>query len=180
MAERDDRSVAQGQRPVSPEAKHQYRDLLTKGEDVIDPKTWAGSFPAAYGIAPRVRLGANRWFNLLWLVPIGFVLLLVAVAVAKELRTMEGIQEFIHRHPGTAFATPFTTALPAWVRVQHFFNLFLMTFIIRAGLQILCFGRQSRTRSRCPSISGYPVSVIRSGSRGGGISAPMCSGSRTA
>ena len=33
-----------------------------------------------------MRVGRGRWFNLLWLLPIGFVLLLVAVAVAKGLR----------------------------------------------------------------------------------------------
>ena len=124
-------------RSVSPEAVREYRALLTRGEDAIDPRTWAGSFPAAYGISPRVRIGANRWFNLLWLVPIGFVLLLIAVAIAKELRGMPSVEGFIRRHPGTGFATQFTTALPAWVRVQHVLNLFLMTFILRAGIQIL-------------------------------------------
>lgn len=124
-------------RSVSPEAVREYRALLTKSEDAIDPKTWAGSFPAAHGIAPRVRVGANRWFNLMWLIPIGFVLLLIAVAVAKELRAMPAVQDFIRHHPGTGFATQFTTALPAWVRLQHFFNLFLLTFILRAGVQIL-------------------------------------------
>ncbi len=122
---------------VTPDAVREYRGLLTKGEDAIDPGTWAGSFPAAYGISPRLRVGANRWFNLIWLLPIGFVVLLVAVAVAKELRGLPSVEAFIARHPGTGFATPFTTALPAWVRVQHFLNLFLMTFILRAGVQIL-------------------------------------------
>jgi len=42
--------------------------------------------PAQYGIAPRVRVGRSKWFNLLWLLPIGFVLLIVGVALAKELR----------------------------------------------------------------------------------------------
>ncbi|HET9992313.1 MAG TPA: hypothetical protein VFQ65_27465, partial [Kofleriaceae bacterium] len=120
-----------------PHGVRKYRELLTKGEDAIDPKTWAGSIPAAYGIAPRVRIGAKRWFNLLWLIPIGFVLLLIAVAVAKELRTVPEVQDFIHRHPGTGYATQFSTSLPAWVRVQHFLNLMLLTFIIRAGVQIL-------------------------------------------
>ena len=115
----------------------EYRALLTKGDDAIDPETFGGSFPAAYGIAPRVRVGAKRWFNLLWLIPIGFVMLLIAIAVAKGLRTLPAVQELVHRHPGTGFATQFTTALPAWVRVQHFLNLMLLTFIIRAGVQIL-------------------------------------------
>lgn len=30
-----------------------------------------------------------------------------------------------------------TTGFPAWVRLQHFFNVFLMVFIIRSGVQIL-------------------------------------------
>ncbi|WNZ59999.1 hypothetical protein QEG98_28800 [Myxococcus sp. MxC21-1] len=45
----------------------ELRERLTKGEDVVDPKTWAGSIPAALGIAPRLQIGANRWFNLVWL-----------------------------------------------------------------------------------------------------------------
>ena len=45
---------------------------LTRGEDVVDLATWAGSVPAATGVAPRTRLG-SKWFNLLWLLPIGFV-----------------------------------------------------------------------------------------------------------
>ena len=107
MSERSDAPPAP--RPISPEAVREYRALLTKGEDAIDPKTWAGSFPEAYGIAPRVRIGASRWFNLLWLIPIGFVLLLVAVAVAKELRTMPAVQDLIRHHQGTGFATQFAT-----------------------------------------------------------------------
>jgi len=78
MTEHDDKPKEQAPNPASAEFVGEYRALLTKGEDVIDPQTWAGSLPAAYGIAPRLRVGANRWFNLLWLVPIGLGLLLVA------------------------------------------------------------------------------------------------------
>ena len=98
MTEHDDKPKDQAPNPVSREAVQEYRALLTKGEDAIDPKTWAGSFPALYGIAPRLRVGANRWFNLLWLVPIGFVLLLVAVAAAKELRN-DGRRPGAHSPP---------------------------------------------------------------------------------
>jgi sulfoxide reductase catalytic subunit YedY len=65
---------------VTPEVVASFRSQLTVGEDVVDPKTWAGSVPVAHGIAPRVRIGHSRWFNLLWLVPIGFVVLIIAVA----------------------------------------------------------------------------------------------------
>jgi thiosulfate reductase cytochrome b subunit len=125
------------ERNLSPKSMSELRELLTRGEDVIDPKTWAGATPAAFGVAPRLRIGANRWLNLLWLIPIGWALLLFAVAIARHLRGLPAVQEFVRLHPGTGFATPFATAMPVWLRAQHFLNLFFRTFIIRAGLQIL-------------------------------------------
>src|SRR5659263_635615 len=123
---------------VSPAVVASYRSQLTQGEDVVDPHTWAGSVPAATGIAPRVRIGRSRWFNLLWLLPIGFVVLIVAVAAAKGLRGMPSVQRFIERYPGPIeSARPVQHAgLPLWVGAQHFLNLFMMIFIIRSGVQI--------------------------------------------
>lgn len=91
---------------ATPAVVEQYRAELTSGEDVIDPATWVGSLPSGRGIAPRVRVGRSRWFNLLWLVPIAFVLLLVAIAAAKGLRTVPAVQRFIARNPGVAGSTP--------------------------------------------------------------------------
>jgi thiosulfate reductase cytochrome b subunit len=122
---------------ASPHALRDLRGKLDVGEDVVDPETWAGSLPAAFGIAPRIRIGANRWLNLLWVLPIGFVALGVAIAVAKGLRTMPRVRQFVLHHPGTGFATELASGMPAWLRVQHFLNLFFLMFIIRAGLQIL-------------------------------------------
>ena len=124
---------------ITPEAVASFRSQLTIGKDVVDPSTWARSVPVAHGIAPRVRIGRRRWFNLLWLLPIGFLVLIIAVAVGKGLRDMTGVQHFIAINPGTvasaaAVADP---GLPIWVGVQHLFNLFLMIFIIRSGVQIL-------------------------------------------
>lgn len=129
--------------PTSPAATaavlQSYRHELKRGEDVVDPATWAGSIPQVGGVAPRVRIGRSRWLNLLWLLPIGFVVLLVAVAAAKGLRENPTVHAFIERHPGTIEIPEAQLApgLPAWVGWQHFFNLFLMTFIIRSGVQIL-------------------------------------------
>ncbi|MFY9807834.1 MAG: hypothetical protein WAK86_11295, partial [Pseudonocardiaceae bacterium] len=110
---------------------------LTRGDDAVDVATWAGSVPAVTGVAPRIRFG-RKWFNLLWLLPLGFVLLLVAVAVAKGLRQMPVMAEFIARYPGaTTTDLPDTVGIPVWARWQHFLNLFLMIFILRSGLQIL-------------------------------------------
>src|SRR5665213_1848327 len=58
---------------LSPDEVRSYRYQLTPGEDVIDPATWAGSVPQVSGLAPRVRVGRDKWFNLLWLLPIGFL-----------------------------------------------------------------------------------------------------------
>jgi len=125
---------------VSPDDVRSFRWQLTPGEDVIDPATWAGSIPQVKGIAPRVRAGRGKWFNLLWLLPIGFVFLIVAVAVAKGLRGDPSVRRFIERYPGTTRPSQSveTEGFPVWVRWQHFFNLFLLIFVVRSGIQILC------------------------------------------
>jgi thiosulfate reductase cytochrome b subunit len=115
----------------------EYRARLTRGEDVVHPEAWAGDIPAAAGIAPRLRIGKQRWFNVLWLVPIGFAVALFAIAAAKGLRAMPGVETFIEHHPGIGYAVRFDRPMPGWLRWQHFFNLFFLLFIIRAGLQIL-------------------------------------------
>lgn len=124
---------------ASPQGVRQFRSQFTIGGDVVDPATWAGSVPHATGIAPRVRIGRSRWFNLLWMLPIGFLGLIVAVAAAKGLRAMPAVQGFIARNPGTVEPADAAenAGFPVWVGVQHFFNLFLMIFIIRSGVQIL-------------------------------------------
>ncbi|MBJ7595210.1 MAG: molybdopterin-dependent oxidoreductase [Candidatus Dormibacteraeota bacterium] len=124
---------------ASPQAVQSYRAQLTTGEDVVDPATWAGSVPQAHGIAPRVRVGPSKWFNLLWLLPIGFVVLIVAVAAAQGLRGTPAVQRFIEHYPGTvqAASSDRNAGLPIWAGAQHFLNLFLMIFIIRSGVQIL-------------------------------------------
>lgn len=166
----------------SPEAPAGYRARLTRGDDIVDPETWAGSLPSVSGISPRVRVGRDKWFNLLWLLPIGFALLLATVAIAQGLRDMPAVQRFIARYPGTIVSPRTHPGLPWWVEAQHFLNIVFMIFIIRAGIQILAdhprlywtrhstpgkewfriqkpvppdpCGRRSRTRSRFRSISG--------------------------
>src|SRR6185312_14590104 len=69
---------------VSPDVVRSYRYQLTPDEDVIDTATWAGSVPQVNGIAPRVRVGRSKWFNLLWLLPISFLLLIILIAVTSK------------------------------------------------------------------------------------------------
>ena len=99
---------------------------------------WAGGIPAQYGVAPRVRIGKTKWFNLLWLIPIGFLLLVIGIAVAKGIRELPAVQDFIARHPGESdLPEGAPVGLPAWLGWQHFLNLFLMIFIIRSGITII-------------------------------------------
>ena len=120
----------------SPSGVDGYRHRLSTGEDVVDPEHWAGDFPAAYGTVPRLHV-ANRWLNLLWLVPVSLLVLLVAVAAAQGLRNVPAVERFIGRYPGTVVPAGREAGVPWWVEAQHFFNLFLMIFIIRSGIQIL-------------------------------------------
>jgi DMSO/TMAO reductase YedYZ molybdopterin-dependent catalytic subunit/thiosulfate reductase cytochrome b subunit len=143
MAREDDHEA--GDRPAlpstqpTPEAAGSYRRQLTPGESTIDRDTWAGSIPQVGGVAPRVRIGRSRWFNILWLLPISLLLLIVAVAIAKGLRTNPAVEQFIQRYPGTTATASKggPKGFPGWLDWQHFFNLLFMVFIIRAGLQIL-------------------------------------------
>jgi hypothetical protein len=111
--------------------------------------------PAQYGIAPRVRVGRSKWFNLLWLLPIGFVLLIVGVALAKELRGLPAVQSLIGQYPGTVTLPSGLEGIPSWVGWQHFLNLFLITFIIRSGTQIMTdHPRLYWTRHSTPARNG--------------------------
>ena len=115
-----------------------YRAELRLAENIVNPESWAGGLDDKRAIAPRLRVGRDKWFNLLWLIPIGFALLVAAVAMGKGLHNMPAVQAFIQRYPGTHAPSGVSPGIPAWVGWTHFFNLFLMMFIIRSGIQILC------------------------------------------
>ncbi|MDB4984870.1 MAG: oxidoreductase, molybdopterin-binding [Myxococcaceae bacterium] len=104
------------QKPEPDKSNPPYSDsaslhaALTRGEARVEPARWGGGLPAEFGVAPHVRLG-KRWVHVLWAAACGFALLLTAVSL-----------------PG---------GLPGWARVCHLLNLFLMTFILRSGVEIL-------------------------------------------
>lgn len=106
---------------------------LSGADDRIRLSTW---LPPQTGVAPRIRVG-RRWINVLWAMPLAVVLLILGIAAAQQLRTMPGVQEFVVRYPGVTSSRAVYSGFPLWLRVKHFFNLFFMMFIIRAGIQIL-------------------------------------------
>ena len=107
---------------------------LSSADDRVRLSKW---LPPQAGVVPRIRIG-HRWVNVLWALPLTFLLLLLGVAVAQALRELPAVQSFLVRYSGVpvnAFAV--TSGFPAWLRLLHFLNFFFMAFIIRAGVQIL-------------------------------------------
>jgi methionine sulfoxide reductase catalytic subunit len=110
--------------------------LKIKLSDAADSLRLEKWMPPQPGIVPHIRIG-RRWISVLWAIPLAVVLLILAIAVAQELRTFHAVQEFIRRYPGDTSSSPVTSGFPFWLRAQHFLNSFFMLFIIRAGIQIL-------------------------------------------
>jgi hypothetical protein len=56
----------------------------------LAPQQWRGS---------RIRFG-KRWFNILWLLLLGILLLIIGVAVAQEVCQILAVTAFMVRDPG--------------------------------------------------------------------------------
>ncbi len=106
---------------------------LAHADDRIRLNHW---IPQQWGVVPRLRIG-QRWFNLMWLIPIGITLLMLGIATAQELMQLSAVKSFLRRYPGQIAEPISYSGFPLWLRLEHFFNLFLMFLIIRAGIQIL-------------------------------------------
>lgn len=107
---------------------------LSPADDRVLLSDWV---PPKAGIVPRIRIG-RRWINVLWALPVGFVLLVLGIAIAQALRELPAVQDFIVRYPGASpSARGVTDGFPVWLRLQHFLNLLFMAFIIRSGIQVL-------------------------------------------
>ena len=110
------------------------RARLTKARDSIRAACWLSP---QWGEVPRVRLGA-RWINVLWVVPIAFVVFVLGIAVCEGLYATPWFHGFLALYPGIPkSALAVESGFPLWLRVEHFLNMLFMLFIMRAGLQIL-------------------------------------------
>ena len=109
-------------------------DELSPADDRVVLSKW---LPPQSGVVPKIRIG-RRWINVLWILPVAFLLLVLGITLAQALREIPAVQRFLMRYPGAPPIAPILIAgFPLWLRVQHFLNLWFMTFIIRAGLQVL-------------------------------------------
>ncbi|MGW6172520.1 cytochrome b/b6 domain-containing protein [Arthrobacter sp. NPDC055138] len=91
--------------------------------------------------------GSTRktWLKITAAVAGAVVVLLLLVLLAKWLRTMPGVQDFLTAYPGTSeLPESAPVGLPAWLGWQHFLNFFFLVLIIRTGLQV-------RTGTRSPA-----------------------------
>jgi len=120
--------------PPVPLTHDPIEDNISTADDRVLLNNW---LPPQVGVVPKIRIG-RHWINVLWALPFGFILIVVGVAVSQVLRELPAVQDFLVRYPGAPpSARTVSAGFPAWLRVQHFLNLFFMAFIIRAGIQVL-------------------------------------------
>lgn len=107
----------------------------------------------------------NKWFKPAVAVLVAVLVLLIVVLLAKWLRSLPAVQDFVSEYPGhVELPGGAPTGLPAWLGWQHFLNAFFIVLIIRSGWQVRTTARPKaywvrnntgliRTRNRPPKIS---------------------------
>ncbi len=79
----------------------------------------------------------NRWFKLVWIIPVALVLLLTLVLIAQWLRWIPAVQSFMTEFPGEShLAAGAPVGFPAWLGWQHFLNMLIILLIIRSGWMV--------------------------------------------
>ncbi len=80
---------------------------------------------------------ASRWRRLLWVVPVIAVVAVGLVFLARWLRTLPGVQDWLGSYPGDAPLPDWApVGIPVWLSWQHFLNFFFLVLIVRSGLQV--------------------------------------------
>ncbi|KFF59470.1 membrane protein [Cryobacterium sp. MLB-32] len=93
------------------------------------PTTSTGSRLAA--------LSGNRWFRLVWIIPVALLVLAGVVLAARGIRSLPDVQSFLTQFPGTTtLPESAPVGFPAWLNWQHGLNAFFILFVIRSGWQI--------------------------------------------
>lgn len=99
--------------------------------------------------------------RVLWGALIAVVAFAVVVVVARLLREVPAVQEFIEAYPGVVpppEGAP--VGIPAWLGWQHFLNAFFLLLIVRTGFELRSKRRPpgfwTRDNSRWPRTKGRP------------------------
>src|ERR1700732_3733946 len=79
---------------------------LSPADDRVLLNNW---LPPQVGVVPKMRIG-QRWINVLWTLPVGFVLAVIGVAIAQALRELPAVQDFLVRSPGVPPSAPTVSA----------------------------------------------------------------------
>lgn len=97
----------------------------------------SGKKPQGTGRAP-----AAAWVKPVITVAVVLVVAAVVVLLARWLRSLEPVEQFLTRYPGhSTLPANAPVGLPAWLGWQHFLNMFLIVLIIRTGWQVRTTGR---------------------------------------
>jgi sulfoxide reductase catalytic subunit YedY len=100
--------------PVKAMTPEPLEGALTGADDRVFLNNW---LPPQVGVVPKIRIG-RRWINVLWALPLGFVLGVIGDAVAQGLRELPAVQDFLMRYPGVPpTALTVNAGFPAWLRV---------------------------------------------------------------
>src|SRR6185437_4613441 len=91
----------QGPPRISP-SRDPLQSRLTKASGSIEASSW---LPPQWGEIPSIRLGKRR-YNILWAIPIAFVVLVLGCAVCQGIYISPWFQRFVVRYPGVPLAAP--------------------------------------------------------------------------
>lgn len=109
------------------------RRLIRNGTDYLDRSSWVKPIWAKM---PHFQI-AGRLINVMWVLPVAFVILVLGVAILRPVYQTPGFQNFLAQYPGIPSYAEVHSGFPLWLRVLHLLNLVFMFFIIRSGIQIL-------------------------------------------
>jgi thiosulfate reductase cytochrome b subunit len=87
----------------------------------------------------------RAWKRLLWIIPLLLVALVVVVLLARWIRVLDSVTDFVDRYPGATAPRESATGIPGWLAWQHGFNALLILLIIRSGWRV-------RTVTRPPAM----------------------------
>lgn len=89
------------------------------------------------GRSARAGSGRGRWVGLGRAVAVALVALVAVVLLARWLRTVPAVSDFILTYPGEPdLPATAPVGIPAWLAWQHFLNAFFLVFIVRSGLLV--------------------------------------------